>query len=137
MSRNIKRLEWHLGLYLAKNQDIFLNGIKGFGEHLGLYLTGVHRHVLFFSPLPPGPLIVRMIFSPRLDHLVPAEPVTRVLPAKALVALALSDFPAHRRTRLLAHSDPSVRHEHPVATLTLLLSSHHHSLSLSSVMASL
>jgi hypothetical protein len=130
-------LKGDLGLYLTKQEDVFLNGVKGFGEHLGLYLTGFKLHAPLVSPLPPGLLIVRVILSPRLDHIVPAKPVIGILSAKALVVLALSNFPAFRRARPLAHPDSPVRHEYPAAAQTTFLASHHHSLSLGSVMASL
>ncbi len=137
MTLNINHLKGHLGLYLAQHQDIFLNSIKGFGEHLGLYLSGRHRQTLLFPSPPPFSLIIRVLLSPRLDRLVSAEPVIRILSVKALVAIALPDLPAHGRARLLARSDPSVRYEHPAAARTTLLSSHHLSFSLNSVMASL
>ncbi len=124
--RKINNLKGYLGLYLAQNDHAFLNGVKGFCEHLGLYLTWRECRLPLFSLPAPGLLIIRMLFSPRLDYLVPADPIIRILSAKTLVALALPDFPARRRARLLARPDPSVRREHPAATRTTLLIRHHH-----------
>jgi hypothetical protein len=136
-SQYINHLKGYLGLYLTKHNDIFLNGVKGFGEHLGLYLTGRKRHPPLFLLPTPILLIVRMNLSPRLDHIVPAKPIIRILSAKALVVIALPNFSAFRRARLLAHPDSSVRHKYPAAALTTLLSRHHHPFSLISLMASL
>jgi len=136
-SSNISNLKGPLGLYLAKHEDVFLNSVKGFGEHLGLYLAGRESLAPLFSSPPPFFLVIGVLLSPRLDNIISAKPVIRILSAKALVVLALPDFPARRRTRLLARSNSSIRHEHPAATCTTLLSRHHHSFSLNIVMASL
>lgn len=81
-SGNISNLKGHLGLYLAKNEDVFLNSVKGFDEHLGLYLTGRESLAPLFSPPPPFFLVIGVLLSPHLDYIIPAKPVIRILSVK-------------------------------------------------------